>query len=166
MRTLFAALVALALLSAPAKADIVEEVLGCKGDPCIVKENPGGKIKKFVEAATAIALGDRSYVIIDGECASACTVLIDLIRNKVCLISRAKLEFHRGTRSVSASVVMFPYTYKELIDLNYSREVDAWIRWKGGLPRDGSFITMPIGVAQTIWSPCLPKGSHSVHGLY
>lgn len=40
-----------------AKADIVEDVLGCKSDPCIVTYNPGGILGRFEEAAEAIQKG-------------------------------------------------------------------------------------------------------------
>ncbi len=170
MRTLVAALAALILLSAHAKADIVEEVLGCKGDPCVVRINLGGNIGKFVDAANAIAFGDRKLVIIDGECASACTVLIDRIKDKVCLTAWAKLEFHRGSRPPFASVGIFSFQYKKLIDIHYSPAVEEWIQKEGGLPKDGSFITMPVNVAMTIWSPCPPRTrparKFSAHGLY
>lgn len=166
MRTLVAVLAALTALSAHAKADIVEEVLGCKSDPCVVTYSPGGTIVRFVEAAEAIYNGARTQVVINGTCKSACTILIDLIPDKVCLTVWAQLYFHRGMRPmvkwadvpVLGSMVQVPVMIGgiEYFTPNYSPDVMAWIRYIGGLPEDGAFVEMPAVIAHTLWSTCAP----------
>jgi hypothetical protein len=180
------------LWPAPAKADIVQDVLGCPGDPCVVTFNPGGSLREFEEAAEAIRNGARSLVVVDGMCASACTILLDRIPDKVCLTQMAQLRFHKGTRYVlkwinytlwDTTATWGPYSARELIDIEYAPKAETWIRSVGGLPKDGSTITMPSEIAETIWHSCarvplprprpaklrVPKprtAQFSAHGLY
>lgn len=168
MRTLAAALAALIALSAPAKADVVEEVLGCKGDPCVVTYNPGGSVVRFYEAAQAIHNGARKRVIVDGACKSACTILIDLIPDQVCLTVWAQLYFHQGTRPVVkwmdvpvlGTLTQIPIMVGEMerFTPSYSPVVMWWINQIGGLPKDGKFVEMPAGIAHSLWQTCaLPQ---------
>ena len=170
MRTLVAALAALTALSAPAKADVVEEVLGCKGDPCVVTYNPGGFVSKFESAASAILGGARERVIIDGDCYSSCTLLADYAAENVCLTVWARLYFHRGTglklepvRIPMGNTVVYAGVYTSVthIDLDYRLpKVVGWINSIGGLPKDGKFVEMPAAIAHDTWPTCaLPKPS-------
>ena len=182
----------LTLNSNVTRADVVTDVLGCKGDPCVITFNPGGGLDSFEKAAEAIRNGARSLVVVDGMCASACTILLDRIPNKVCLTQSAQLRFHKGTRSVlhwihysvfGTDAQWGPYGAKELVDLPYSPRVERWINVLGGLPKDGSAVTMPSEIAETIWHLCarvpLPRprpaklrrpkpqtAQFSAHGLY
>jgi len=169
MRVFLAALAALALLSSTANADVVEEVLGCKGNPCIVTYSPGGTIKMFEEAAEAIRNGARELVVIEGPCMSACTILIDMVPEKVCLKPLAKLGFHRGsgpTLKYLNEMPLYWYTVWERFDISYSPKVQEWINSQGGLPKDGTFIYMTTSAARTIWKTCSSQQVFQAHGLY
>lgn len=169
MRVFLTALAALMLLSASARADIVEEVLGCKGDPCIVTYSPGGTIETFKDAARAIQNGARKLVVIEGKCMSACTILIDMARKKVCVMPWAKLGFHRGsgpTLKYLNEMPLYWYTVWERFDIPYSPKVQKWINRRGGLPKDGSFIYMDTPTARTIWKTCSSQQVFHAHGLY
>ncbi len=149
--------------------DIVTQVLGCTNDPCIVRVNNGGAVDLFERAAEAIAQGARSRVVIDGPCASACTILIDRVRDKVCLSERARLHFHKGTEyiltwynmpvifgfGISAEEKRYgPFSAAILFDPEYSPTLMRWIRAIGGLPKDGGFVVMPDQLARMIWRSC------------
>ena len=178
----------------PGKTDVVADVLGCKSDPCIIKFSPGGFVVKFEEAAQAIIEGARSRVIIDGDCYSACTLLLDRIENKGCLTVWARLYFHRGiTSSVRGYYIppdgniakSTPLLSFKRFDVDYHMpSVTGWIKNIGGLPQDGQFVEMPTTLAHSVWQTCelpptpLPRprpkakkaAAHAVHfaahGLY
>ena len=169
MRRFLVAFAALALLCSNANADIVEEVLGCKGDPCVVTYNGGGTIVMFEEAAKAIRKGARKLVIIEGPCMSACTILIDKVPEKVCLKPSAILGFHRGggpTLKYLNEIPLYWYTVWERFDIPYSPKVQKWINSRGGLPKDGMFIYMDATSAKKIWPACSTAQTFKAHGLY
>ena len=76
-------------------------MLGCTGDPCVVSYNPGGEIGAFKAAASEIKRTGRR-VVIDGPCLSACAILADQARARVCVTGNAKFGFHKGYVSASA----------------------------------------------------------------
>lgn len=146
------------VLNARAKADFVADVVGCQSDPCVIIDNPGGGLARFEEAAEAIRQGARTRIIVAGWCASACTVLLDWVREKVCLSPQAVLGFHRGTRfqlEYADQGARFPYVIaREHFDIEYSPPIKKWIEEQGGLPENGDVVLMALSTALTIWSPC------------
>ena len=151
------------------KGDIVEEVLGCRGDPCVVAYNGGGTITTFEEAARAIRAGARKQVVINGACYSACTILIDALRDRTCVTAQARLGFHRGSGPVLKYLNEMPlywYAVQERFDITYSPKIQKWINGRGGLPEDGSFIYMNAHAARTIWPACPWVSTLQAHGLY
>ena len=78
-----------------ARADAVSDVLGCQGNPCVVRFSAGGEIGSFKAAAREINRTGRR-VIIDGLCLSACAVLADEARGRVCVTPKARFGFHKG----------------------------------------------------------------------
>lgn len=154
-RSLAALLLALCMHSSAARADIVQEVLECPGDPCVIYDNPGGKIAAFEQAAEAIKDGARKRVVVAGWCASACTILLDKIGERACLKPNAKLGFHRGTVPVETKFLNIPITTRIMIvDIDYSPPIEKWKASIGGFPEDGSLREMPILTAQGIWRLC------------
>jgi hypothetical protein len=62
-----------------------------------IVEDGGGLIDQY-EAKAAELYFAGSRVRIDGLCASACTFVLKLPRDRVCVTPRAKLWFHQGWR--------------------------------------------------------------------
>jgi ClpP class serine protease len=59
-----------------------------------IADDPGGRIGKYVEMYERLR-ASRQTVIIDGLCASACTIVLSEIpANRICVTSQAKLAFH------------------------------------------------------------------------
>jgi len=78
------ALVTTALATVPAIADIV-----------IGRDN-GGVVRAYQAKVQALhSSGER--VVIDGVCASACTLHLNLPRNQICATRRAVFVFHSAT---------------------------------------------------------------------
>ncbi len=148
--------VILGLFLRQAKADIVEDVLGCPGDPCIIKRSPGGEVFRFEAAIAAIQSGARKHIVIDGICASACVRVPTELPRRTCLTEHARLLFHRGTQEFYFLIFKWEERYVPV----YSGRVETWKR-SVKLPEDGSPVEMPWTIAKTIWPRCPTQ--HAAH---
>ncbi len=89
----------------------------------IIRHDEGGVIKDYVERYTL--LKDRFFVI-DGDCNSACTMVLG--QTHVCATARGRFNFHAASGG-SASLGT-----KWLMD-TYPETVRAWINANGGLTK-------------------------------
>jgi hypothetical protein len=134
-----------------ARADIISSVLGCSGNPCVVKYNPGGEVSSFKAAAREIKrTGTR--VIIDGPCYSACAILADQARKNVCVTSNARIGFHKGYVLAQPAAGGPAYLVKRF-NPSHSRDISRWVTRNGGFPSKG-FRVMGSGTAGKIWKRC------------
>jgi hypothetical protein len=97
----------------------------------IINDDNGGQIGPYLAKYRAIrASGER--VEIDGNCASACTMVLGIVaRNHICVSPGASLQFHSawdgaGDRRVTADG-------NRILLSNYPADVRAWIARHGGL---------------------------------
>ncbi|GGE05295.1 hypothetical protein SAMN05421774_101868 [Gemmobacter megaterium] len=118
------------MIYAAALASVAMLLSGCgtsithQGNDMIVRSDMGGSLsEREVEIASLRYTGKK--VVIDGTCASACTMYLGL--ENACLTPRAKLLFH-GPRSASST----PYT-DEIFDRMsaqiakyYPTEIAGW----------------------------------------
>lgn len=132
-------------------ADTVKTALGCSGNPCVIKRNPGGEISAFEAAAREIKSSGRR-VVVDGPCYSACAILADIARGNVCVTSRAKFGFHQGY-VVGRVKVGGPLKLIGRFKPTHSTDIDRWVAKNGGFPRKG-FRIMGVKQARKIWKRC------------
>ncbi len=133
------------------RADTVASVLGCSGDPCVVKNNPGGDVVRFKAAAREIKRTGRR-VVIDGKCDSACAILADMARSNVCVTPRAKFGFHQGY-IVAQAETGGQYYLLGRFKPSHSRDVARWVNKNGGYPKKG-YRVMGHRPASRIWKKC------------
>lgn len=152
-KTVVAALFVLAAVSVPLtagpRAGDIERVLGCSGDPCVVKNNPGGEVGAYKAAAREIKRTGRQ-VVIDGPCNSACAILADIARKQVCVTSRAKFGFHKGYvigLHDGKAYLLGRFTPPQ------SRDIASWVTRNGGYPSKGMRV-MRSAQAGKIWKRC------------
>jgi len=107
----------------------------------VITDNRGGTIRTFELMFGALrATGEP--VVIDGLCASACTLAVSIIpKNKLCVTPRAILAFHqawdKGTAYVNGQPManMVPNkAASEYLFHSYPQPVRDWIFVHGGLP--------------------------------
>jgi hypothetical protein len=134
-----------------AKADVVSDVLGCTGDPCVVTYNPGGEVGEFKAAAREINRTGRR-VVIDGPCLSACAILADQARGRVCVTNNAKFGFHKGY-VLQVPVAGGPVRLVKRFNPSHSRDIASWVQKNGGYPSRG-YRLMRTNVAKRIWRSC------------
>ena len=133
-----------------AREAFFKRIFGDCGNPCIFEGKlPGGDYEEHEFAAAALLAGARSEVQIHWECASACTVFMDLARERVCIGPETVLAFHRGLR-YRIDDLQQPRATGILVP-RYSPDIERWIRLQGGLPRNGGYIYMHYRNAKKIW---------------
>jgi hypothetical protein len=131
----------------------------CDRDPtCIIRNNHGGEISLFQQAAREL-LREGKRLVIDGRCESACVILADMARPYACLTPRAVMAVHQ------ASIVRLSYSRNaagraerqyELVgrsDPPQSRDIDQWVADHGGYPPDG-LLLISLPDAQQFWPMC------------
>ena len=100
-----------------------------------ISEDRGGQIGQYLQAFTTVRSSGEN-VVIDGNCLSACTLVLGLVpRDRVCATSRARFGFHaawmpdRDGRPVTS-----PLGTQALWNI-YPASVRRWINRHGGLSR-------------------------------
>lgn len=120
-----------------------------------IRHDPGGDVGLYqVKAAVAKEL--KLNVVIDGVCASACTLLIGLPNSQVCVTGRARLHFHRArlARPMKAGHALVKKVNAEIFD-SYPAGIRNWITKRGGLT-DRMLKMRPAEVA-TFFQPCVSE---------
>ena len=98
-----------------------------------IANDPGGQIGRYVERYEQLRASGQT-VIIDGHCASSCTIVLGAIpHEKICVTRNANLAFHAawdfGTRG---RAITNPGATRMLYSM-YPSQVRHWIANRGGL---------------------------------
>lgn len=106
----------------------------------LISEDRGGQIGHYLQTfAIARASGER--VVIDGNCLSACTLVLGLVpRERVCVTQRARLGFHAAWMpDENGRPVTSPMGTQALWNI-YPNHIRGWITRHGGLQRKMIFL--------------------------
>jgi hypothetical protein len=119
------------------------------GAPCVITNSPGGVIMDF-RLEGFILLHAHVPIIVDGPCFSACTLLLDVAHNEVCLTTRALLGYHQA-RLVDKTGKIERFTM-----LNYETPgLNAYFVSRGGLPASTDMLIVPFDEATKFYPPCV-----------
>jgi len=98
-----------------------------------IVEDAGGRIGAYVDKYQDVR-SSGEMVIIDGFCASACTIVLGTVpHDKICVTSRARLGFHAAWDSGSHGRKMTNPEATQTLYSMYPVEVRRWIDQRGGL---------------------------------
>ena len=117
-----------------------------------IADDRGGRIGAYVTKFQRLRSSGES-VIIDGFCASACTIVLGAVpHDKICVTSRATLAFHaaydygtNGRTITNREATMMLYSM-------YPMPVQRWIAARGGLTPQ--MIILRGEVLQAMYKPC------------
>jgi hypothetical protein len=100
-----------------------------------IAEDRGGQIGHYLQTYAALRSSGEN-VVIDGNCLSACTMVLGLIPpSRICATSRARFGFHAAWMpNVEGEPVTSPMGTQALWNV-YPKQVRNWIRRHGGLSR-------------------------------
>ena len=117
-----------------------------------IANDRGGQIGRYVERYEQLRASGQT-IMIDGLCASACTIVLGAIPNvKICVTPNANLAFHAawdfGTRG---RTITNPEATRMLYSM-YPSQVQHWIANRGGLsPR---MIFLRGRQLEAMYRPC------------
>jgi hypothetical protein len=100
-----------------------------------IAEDRGGQIGHYLQTF-ALVRTSGEHVVVDGNCLSACTLVLGLIpREQICATSRARFGFHAAWMpDVDGRPVTSAMGTQALWNI-YPGEVRRWINHHGGLSR-------------------------------
>src|SRR6201746_2778722 len=125
-----------------------------------IADDRGGRIGTYVDKYQGLrSSGDT--VIIDGLCASACTIVLGAgPHDKLCVTPHANLGFHAAWDfGANGRAVTNPEATQMLYSM-YPSEIRRWISRRGGLPPRMIFLRGPQLTA--IYKPCYLDAQASV----
>ena len=105
-----------------------------------IADDPGGKIGTYIDRYQGLRSSGET-VIIDGLCASACTMVLGAVpRERICVTSQAVLGFHAAWDSdANGHAVTNPGATQMLYSI-YPSSVRRWIAARGGLKPQMIFL--------------------------
>jgi len=97
----------------------------------VIKNDRGGDVLEYYAKYQALrSRGER--VVVDGDCLSACTLVLSLPNDQRCFTRRARLGFHAAWDEAGAGTVQNPVG-TAIFMFAYPPEILRWIGRHGGL---------------------------------
>lgn len=114
----------------------------CASATVRIYDDRGGQIGEYLSRYHQLRMSGQR-VVIDGVCASACTMLLGTIpRQRICVTPRAVLAFHSAFDPTPDGDQMSEAGNQYLWS-NYPQEVRRWIIHHGGLGRRIIYLRGP-----------------------
>ena len=126
--------------------------LGASHAAVRIADDRGGRIGTYVDRYQDLRSSGET-VIIDGLCASACTIVLGAIpHNKICVTSHATLGFHAAWDfGANGRAITNPEATQMLYSM-YPSQVRRWISRRGGLTPH--MIFLHGRELQSMYRPC------------
>ena len=106
-----------------------------------IARDSGGRIETYVGKYQGVRSSGES-VIIDGFCASACTIVLGSVpHDRICVTSRARLGFHAAWDPDSRGRKITNFQATQTLYLMYPFEIRHWIDQRGGLTPHVIFLS-------------------------
>jgi hypothetical protein len=122
-----------------------------------IVDDHGGQVEEYLQAfAKARSTGER--VVVDGDCLSACTMVLGLIPfNQLCATPRARFGFHLATVLNNAGHPIASAMATQALLKIYPTSVQRWIKQHGGLSSQMIYMegTSLSGIVPTCDGPTL-----------
>jgi hypothetical protein len=105
-----------------------------------IVNDQGGMLGKYFQAFARVrSTGER--VVIDGDCLSACTMVLGLLpSNQICATPRARFGFHVASIVNNAGQLVASAKDTQALWNIYPESVQRWINEHGGLSRHMIFM--------------------------
>lgn len=125
----------------------------------VITHDDGGFMGDYIGKYRAMRASGET-VIIDGKCASACTMVLGILpRDRICVTPRARLGFHQAWKNGRAqggarAAVGHAGATAYMLSL-YHAPVRRWISANGGLPPpDGELLWLQGESLRRMYRPC------------
>src|SRR5215831_17454559 len=105
-----------------------------------IANDRGGRIDRYLDGYEELSASGRT-VMIDGLCASACTIVLAAIpRDKICVTSKASLAFHAAWDFGAHRRTITNPEATQMLFAMYPMQVRRWIARHGGLTPQTIFL--------------------------
>jgi hypothetical protein len=106
-----------------------------------IAQDGGGRIETYVGKYQGLR-SSGEMVIIDGLCASACTIVLGTVpHDRICVTSRARLGFHAAWDPGSGGRQITNPEATQTLYMMYPFEIRRWIDQRGGLTPHMIFLS-------------------------
>lgn len=120
-----------------------------------IADDRGGRISTYVDRYTDLR-ASGAEVMIDGLCASACTLVLSAISHeRICVTPSAKLGFHAAWQYGPKGRTVTSIKATQMIYAMYPQPVRKWIDMRGGLT--SRMIFLRGKQLRTLYKPCYLK---------
>ncbi len=129
-------------------------IAGMGGSHAVVRiaDDRGGRIGTYVDKYQDLRQSGET-VIIDGLCASACTIVLGAIpHDRICVTSHATLGFHAAWDFGSNGRAVTNAEATQMLYAMYPSQVKRWIAQRGGLTPHMLFLKGKQ--LQAMYKPC------------
>ncbi|MCK1547296.1 hypothetical protein IVA87_00790 [Bradyrhizobium sp. 147] len=117
-----------------------------------IADDRGGRIGTYVDKYQGLRQSGET-VIIDGLCASACTIVLGAIpRDRICVTSHATLGFHAAWDFGRNGRAITNPEATQMLYAMYPSQVKRWIAQRGGLTPHMLFLRGKQ--LQAMYKPC------------
>ncbi len=124
----------------------------CAQAQAIVADDRGGQIGTYMEKFKEMR-AQNQLVVVDGLCASACTILLGSIpRERICVTPKADFAFHAAWDPGPDGTALTNSEATNLLFSLYPSDVQRWIRRNGGLTP--TFINLKGTQLTEMFAPC------------
>jgi hypothetical protein len=116
---------------------------GVRASDAVVRiaQDRGGRIETYVDKYQGLRSSGK-MVIIDGLCASACTIVLGQVpHDRICVTSRARLGFHAAWDPGSGGRQITNPEATQTLYMMYPVEIRRWIDQRGGLTPHMIFLS-------------------------
>jgi hypothetical protein len=128
-----------------------------------IAEDRGGRIGTYVDRYQGLRSSGEN-VIIDGLCASACTIVLGAVaHDKICVTSNANLAFHAAWDFGSNGRAVTNAEATQMLYSMYPTPVRRWISQRGGLTSRMLFLHGKQ--LMSMYKPCYLEAQASVPRL-
>ena len=129
-----------------------------------IADDRGGRIGTYVDKYQDLRTSGEN-VIIDGLCASACTIVLGAVpHERICVTSDANLGFHAAWDfGPNGRTVTNPEATQMLYSM-YPSPVKHWIAQRGGLTPHMIFLRGKQ--LRAMYRPCSMRSDSFAHALY
>lgn len=126
-----------------------------------ISDDRGGRIGTYVDKYQSLK-GSGETVMIDGLCASACTIVLGAVpRDKICVTSRANLGFHAAWDFGSGGRPVTNLEATQMLYEMYPASIRSWIAKRGGLKTHMIFLRGRE--LASFYRPCYMDAQASAH---
>lgn len=98
-----------------------------------IESDNGGRIGTYMRRFRALR-DSGEKVIVDGDCVSACTLLLGYIpRDRICVTPRARFGFHRAWKPGFLGIHTYNEAGTAILYSRYPADIRNWLAQSGGL---------------------------------